>query len=212
MTTSLILLQIPTGRYFFGMMYEKSFTTIADILNAARNLFVSNSYDDITMRQIAQEANVTKGAIYHHFKGKEELFLRMMVDYLEKLQELLHQAIIMPGTARERLFRLTELYLEKPLTDQRTIQLVRRDNSRFQGNTRDELITAYQNALPNQIEMIITDGINANEIKSGDPRIYAWQFVAIVEVSLSSYARQRIDSPQKMANYLTDVFFDGVAV
>ena len=192
------------------MMYEKSFTTIADILEAARGLFVSNSYDDITMRQIAQAANVTKGAIYHHFKGKEELFLRMMVDYLQGLQTLLHEAVAMSGTARERLYRLTELYLEKPLTDQRTIQLVRRDNTRFNGSTRQELITAYQNALPNQIEAIITDGMNDDEIKSGDPRIYAWQFVAIVEVSLSTYARQRFDSPQKMATYLTDVFFDGV--
>lgn len=193
------------------MMYEKSFTTIADILEAARTLFVSNSYDDITMRQIAQAAKVTKGAIYHHFKGKEELFLRMMVDYLERVQALLHEAVVMSGSARERLYRLTELYLEEPLTDQRTIQLVRRDNTRFQGSTRDELITAYQNALPNQIEAIISDGLNAHEIKSGDPRIYAWQFVAIVEVSLSTYARQRFDSPQKMATYLTDVFFDGVA-
>lgn len=193
------------------MMYEKSFTTIADILEAARLLFVSNSYDDITMHQIAQAAKVTKGAIYHHFKGKEELFLRMMVDYLDNLQALLHEAVAMPGTARERLYCLTELYLAKPLTDQRTIQLVRRDNNRFQGSTRDTLITAYQNALPNQIEAIISDGLKANEIKSGDARIYAWQFVAIVEVSLSTYARQRFDSPQKMATYLTDVFFDGVA-
>lgn len=193
-------------------MYEKSFTTIADILEAARTLFVSNSYDDITMRQIAQEANVTKGAIYHHFKSKEELFLRMLAEYLENLQDLLREAVEQAGSARGRLTHLTALYLERPLIFQRTIQLVRRDNNRFTGAARDGLITAYHNALPNQIETIISDGMAAGEIKSGDARIFAWQFIAIVEACLSDYARQRFDSPQAMAAYLTGVFFDGIGV
>lgn len=193
------------------MMYEKSLTTIADILAAAQRLFVSNSYDDITMTRIAEEAGVTKGAIYHHFKGKEELFMRMMVWYLGELQATLQTAVSLPGTARQRLLHLTTLYLEKPLLEQRGIQLVRRDSSRFDGPSRSTLIQAYQAALPNQIETIIADGITSGEIMPGNARLLAWQFVAIVEVSLSTYARQQFGSPEKMAAYVTAVFFDGVA-
>ena len=51
-------------------MYQKSLTTISNILTAAQTTFLRNNYDDITMSGIAQEAGVTKGAIYHHFESK----------------------------------------------------------------------------------------------------------------------------------------------
>lgn len=193
------------------MMYEKSHATIADILAAAQRLFVSNSYDDITMTRIAEEAGVTKGAIYHHFKGKEALFMQMMAWYLGELEATLQTAVNQPGSARQRLQHLTTLYLNKPLPEQRGIQLVRRDSNRFGGPSRDALIKAYQAALPNQIETILADGMASGEIMPGDARLLAWQFVAIVEVSLTSYARQQFNSPEKMAAYVTAVFFDGVA-
>lgn len=194
------------------MIYEKSLTTISEILDAAQRLFVLNNYDDVTMTKIAQEAGMTKGAIYHHFKGKNKLFLKMMARYLNDLQLILHQTVENQGTARARLEDLTTRYLQLPLQEQRLIQLVRRDNSRFTGAERTKLVRAYQDALPNQIERIIRDGIASGEIMAGDARLLAWQYVAIVEVSLSDYARQQFTSPPKMAAYVVSVFFDGAAV
>ena len=191
-------------------MYEKSQQTITHILDAAQRLFVANNYDDITMSAIAQEASVTKGAIYHHFKGKEALFLQMMGRYLGCLQQLLHQAVVVEGSAQRRLTQLTRLYLEQPLEEQHVIQLVRRDANRFADEARQQLVVAYQNALPNQIEAIIGDGVAANEIVAGDIRLLAWQFVAIVEVYLSDFARQQFDEPAVMAEHVVGLFFDGV--
>ena len=87
-----------------------------------------------------------------------------MVRYLDKLQACLQVAVDSGGTARERLEQLTTVYLAMPIEEQRVVQLVRRDSNRFTGETRDKLVTAYQNALPNQIESIVTDGIEAGEI------------------------------------------------
>lgn len=192
------------------MVYEKSLTTIGEILDAAQRLFVLHNYDDVTMTKIAQEAGMTKGAIYHHFKGKKKLFLKMMESYLNALQVTLHQAVAREGTTRERLQDLTTRYLQLPLQEQRLVQLVRRDNSRFTGAERTKLVRAYQDALPNQIERILRDGIASGEIMAGDARLLAWQYVAIVEVSLSDYAREQFTSPPKMAAYVVSVFFDGV--
>ena len=193
-------------------MYEKSAVTISRILDAAQQMFVERSYDDITMAAIARTAEVTKGAIYHHIDSKEELYLRMMTRYLDRLQLHLQRAVDAAGTARQRLLQLTTLYLEMPLDEQRAVQLVRRDSNRFTGAAREQLVAAYQNALPNQIESIIADGIAAGEIGAGDARLLAWHYVAIVEVSLSAYARQQFGSPGAMATWLTDMFLDGAGV
>ena len=152
-------------------MYEKSYTTIAQILDATQKAFVANSYDDVTVAAIAQEANITKGAIYHHFKNKQDLFLQMMVRYLNGLHLLLQQAVEASGSAQERLIALTNLYLEQPREQQYVIQLVRRDANRFTDKAREQLVTAYQDALPSQIEAIILDGIEAGEITPGNARL-----------------------------------------
>lgn len=44
------------------------------ILDAAISVFIENGFEETSMRQIASAAGLTTGAIYHHFKNKDELF------------------------------------------------------------------------------------------------------------------------------------------
>ena len=44
------------------------------ILDAARLCFVDRGYDQTTMKDIAAAAEMTAGALYHHFASKQELF------------------------------------------------------------------------------------------------------------------------------------------
>jgi AcrR family transcriptional regulator len=53
---------------------ERSESTIARLLAVARELFVRNGYRATSLDEIATAAEVTKGALYHHFPGKQALF------------------------------------------------------------------------------------------------------------------------------------------
>lgn len=44
------------------------------ILNSALKVFAEKGFDDTSMRAIATAANLTTGAIYHHYKNKDDLF------------------------------------------------------------------------------------------------------------------------------------------
>lgn len=44
------------------------------LISAARELFGTRGYSETSLDAIAAAADVTKGALYHHFSGKEELF------------------------------------------------------------------------------------------------------------------------------------------
>jgi AcrR family transcriptional regulator len=48
--------------------------TRAALVLAARELFGAQGYVDTSNDEIVARAGVTKGALYHHFKGKEDLF------------------------------------------------------------------------------------------------------------------------------------------
>jgi AcrR family transcriptional regulator len=47
------------------------------ILAGARASFVSRGYDQTTMKDIAAAADMTAGALYHHFTSKQQLFVEV---------------------------------------------------------------------------------------------------------------------------------------
>jgi AcrR family transcriptional regulator len=48
------------------------------ILEAARALFLSQGYNGSNLRDIAREAKVSMGGIYHHFASKEEIYKTLL--------------------------------------------------------------------------------------------------------------------------------------
>jgi AcrR family transcriptional regulator len=53
---------------------ERRETTRAALVAAGRELFATRGDAGVAVEQIVQRAGVTRGALYHHFRGKDELF------------------------------------------------------------------------------------------------------------------------------------------
>ena len=48
------------------------------ILEKSFGLFLQKGYNGVSIRNIQEETCLSKGAIYHHFQGKEEIFAKAM--------------------------------------------------------------------------------------------------------------------------------------
>jgi AcrR family transcriptional regulator len=57
---------------------ERREATIAAILKASRKLFSTRGFDATSIDDIAASAGVAKGAVYHHFESKEEIFTQVL--------------------------------------------------------------------------------------------------------------------------------------
>lgn len=57
---------------------DRSAATIRRILDTARDLFAARGYEAVSIDMIAAEAGLTKGACYHHFTSKRDLFERLV--------------------------------------------------------------------------------------------------------------------------------------
>jgi len=62
---------------------EQAEATQAALLAAARGLFAARGYAAVPTEEIVQRAGVTRGALYHHFRDKQDLF-RAVVEQLEQ--------------------------------------------------------------------------------------------------------------------------------
>jgi AcrR family transcriptional regulator len=61
---------------------ERRAATRRALLDAARSLFAEKGYHGTAAEEIVQRAGLTRGALYHHFEGKKDLF-RAVVDEME---------------------------------------------------------------------------------------------------------------------------------
>jgi TetR/AcrR family transcriptional regulator, transcriptional repressor for nem operon len=51
------------------------------ILKIAFKLFLSKSYKEVTMKEIVEKTKMSKGAFYHYFPSKENLFIEIIDTY-----------------------------------------------------------------------------------------------------------------------------------
>lgn len=52
------------------------------ILDAAFTLFLNNNYESVTFTELCKATKLTKGAVYHYFSSKEELFKAVIDKYV----------------------------------------------------------------------------------------------------------------------------------
>jgi AcrR family transcriptional regulator len=61
--------------------------THSRILEAAAAGFAENGYDGTSVAEICRRAEVSKGAFYHHFASKQDLFMELLERWLAELDE-----------------------------------------------------------------------------------------------------------------------------
>jgi AcrR family transcriptional regulator len=80
------------------------------ILNAARELFVAEGYDAVSMRKIGAKVGYSAMALYRHFRDKDDLLRTLCEADFRRLREAMDR--VPPGTDPvTRLFALGEAYV-----------------------------------------------------------------------------------------------------
>lgn len=88
---------------------EKS-ETRDKILDAARELFITQGYDEVSMRKVAEKIEYSPTAIYLHFADKEDLFRQLCNQDFARLSEVF-QSSAMPLDPVERLKQIGRTYV-----------------------------------------------------------------------------------------------------
>ncbi|MFD6418309.1 TetR/AcrR family transcriptional regulator [Streptomyces sp. NPDC060194] len=68
-----------------GVRARQREQTRADLLREGRRLFTAHGYAGVSLAEVVGAAGVTKGALYHHFPGKTELFRAVLADVQQEV-------------------------------------------------------------------------------------------------------------------------------
>lgn len=67
--------------------------SINNIIGAATELFIKVGYLNVTIEQIAKQANISKGLLYNYFSGKEDLLKNIIDKILLEMTEISNEIL-----------------------------------------------------------------------------------------------------------------------
>src|SRR5947209_810031 len=98
-----------------GVWSEPAYTRLQvderrqQLLDAGARLFAERAYEEISMRQLAEAAGVSKPLLYHYFPSKIDLFKAAVAEKATELQQLIEPSG--EGTPLDQLSRSLDAYL-----------------------------------------------------------------------------------------------------
>ena len=140
------------------------------VLDAARSSFARKGYAQTSVDEIAAAARVTKGAVYHHFAGKEALFRAVHDEVEAEALARVASAGVPEGAPIDQIVAQVNAYLDAAL-DQEIQRITLIDGPAVLGLGLD--VPADQQPGHVALRLFIATAIEHGQIAELDPDVLA---------------------------------------
>ena len=152
------------------------------ILEAALKIFIKKGYDKTTMDDIVVLSGLSKGALYHYYKSKKDLFLDL-IDHWEVYTFKNFYKKSSKDNSASDIIRLFGQNILKTLKDKKIaylaeVEFLSLSNHDLDIKHRTQLL--YDKLL-NLFEKVVTKGIRQGEFKELEIRTTAMFIIAIFQ-------------------------------
>jgi AcrR family transcriptional regulator len=152
------------------------------ILGAARRVFARNGLAATRIGDIATEAHISQGLLYHYFPNKEALFTAIVADALRDTAAMTASALLSTGSAWQRLQRLCQQMLDGVLEypDYLLVIMQAFTSEAVPEEARAAVEGDGQRTLQDIIALI-REGQATGQVVAGDPVELALVFTACIQ-------------------------------
>lgn len=138
------------------------------LIGIACRLFALRGYAGTSLRDIAEEAKITKAALYYHFPNKEALYHRIVLDSLRSLIDRVRAAVDAAPTPLEKVRQHLLMSVQVMESDRDSWNA---GSSAFWMGTESEprsLALALRNEYEQLLRSCIAQAIEAGEFRPGN--------------------------------------------
>ncbi len=165
--------------------------TKGQIIMETLNQFVQENVDRVFLNSIGEALDITKGAVYHYFASKDELFKETVLDTVNLLEEISMGQIDTTLPLKEQLGPLFNLKIMSEMYAQIIGLYLFKDHSvlitllftaiKKLDEAKDRVSQLYANTVTFFTE-ILKEGQERGEIQEdGDPAALVFQLSALIE-------------------------------
>jgi AcrR family transcriptional regulator len=164
------------------MVLDKQKDTKKKILDSAFNVFVSNGYNDTTMSHIVKESGLSKGAIYHYYSSKKELFASL-IDHWEifsfpNFYSKNNKNESAEDTLRRFADTVYDVFCAKPDVFLAEIEFWALANKDSEIKDRSKIL--YDKILT-LFELVLNKGVRNKEFKNIDTQIISMELLSVFQ-------------------------------
>jgi AcrR family transcriptional regulator len=177
-----------------------------DILRAAARVFRRRGIAAAGMREIAEEAGLSPGNLYHYFSGKDEILLFCQERTLERMLAAVTEA---RGTAAERLRAVLQAHVHSML-DELESATAHLDVEALPEGMRAQMIEK-RDVYERAIRAIVADGVKSREFARCDAALVTRAMLGAVNWTARWYRPDGPQTPAEIAQALSDYLVKGLA-
>ena len=160
------------------------------IERAALKLFIHEGVDAATTREIADKAGVSEGALYRHYKGKDELAFALFQATHDRLSKLLAEALTSNGSLDIRVHAAVTAYCNLADEDFLLFSFHLVSMNRYLPYDR-----RLEDDPVSVTERIISGLMDAGAIPKGDPALKAAMALGVVMQAGQNKIYNRLPGP-----------------
>ena len=138
--------------------------TRKSIIGAGLKLFKRDGFSGTAVKDIADEAGVTKGAFYHHFESKEDLLLLIHNDYLEYQLGVIEAVASDTDSATEQLKKIIAAILHALEKYHENVTIFFQER-RYLSGPRFDNVRKRRNDLEEVFRRLLARGIETGEFR-----------------------------------------------
>ena len=139
-----------------------------NILKAAKRLFIERGFKSVTVANIAEKAELSKGAIYLYFSSKEEIYAQILLTDIEHFHGEISQIFNGGKSAADILLDFADAYIDIFLKEREQFRILmnfmlQADNLNLSRETRKRIISEMNRTI-SLIEKILQYGVDSGEL------------------------------------------------
>jgi AcrR family transcriptional regulator len=179
------------------------------VLHTAAQLFLEKSYARTSMNDVAERLRITKPALYHYFRNKEEILLACYRLGSALIEESLNDIAARCGSGLEKVEAFIYAYaIVMTVNFGRCV--MRLDEGDLSDEARGE-VRAYKRRIDRRLRIFIQEGIADRSIARRDPKLAAFAIAGALNWICIWYEPEGPLSPEEIATQFAHTLTRGLA-